>query len=88
MRVHAKPRAKKSCVKGVREGAVEVAIAAPPIDGAANEELVRFLAGELGLPKRDVRLLRGESGRTKLVEVVGLEAGEVRRRLGLGSGTS
>ena len=79
--IHAKPRATKSTIRGVKDGALEVALAAPPVDGAANAELVRFLADELGIPKRDVRLLRGEGARTKLVEIVGLDATHVRQRL-------
>jgi uncharacterized protein (TIGR00251 family) len=81
--VHAKPRAKKSAIVGVRSpgGALEVAIAAPPVDGAANEELVATLARALGVPKRDVRIVRGEGGRSKLLAVTGLREAEVRARL-------
>lgn len=81
LEIHAKPRAKKSAVRSVGEGAIDVALAAPPVDGAANEELVRFLADVLDLPKKSVRLLRGESSRTKLVEIIGLERHELDERL-------
>lgn len=83
--IHAKPRASKSALRGVKGGALEVALAAPPVDGAANEELVRFLAAALGIARRDVRLLRGEGARTKLVEIVGLDAASVRQRLTRGA---
>ena len=79
--VHATPRARKSALTGVREGVLLVRLAAPPLDGAANEELVAVLARVLLLPKRDVSLVRGESARRKLVEVRGLTADEVRARL-------
>jgi uncharacterized protein (TIGR00251 family) len=79
--VHAKPRAKKSRVVGFRGETLDVSIAAPPVDGAANEELVRFLAEVLDVPKRQIVLVRGESSRTKLVEVHGLEDEVVRARL-------
>lgn len=84
--VHAKPRAKKSLVLGPRAGArgaiaLEVAIAAPPVDGAANEELVRTLALALAVPRRQVVLLRGEGGTTKLVGIAGLTLAEVAVRL-------
>lgn len=46
-----------------------VKLAAPPVDGKANDELVRFLAKELGVPKGSVTLLRGASGRQKMVEL-------------------
>jgi uncharacterized protein (TIGR00251 family) len=82
--VHAKPRAKRSALVGVREGALDVAIGAPPVEGAANAELIAFLAGALGVAKRDVVLVRGEGSRTKLVEVRGLTPDEVRARLAAG----
>ncbi len=79
--VYAKPRAKKSKVVGARGDAVEVALAAPPVDGAANEELVRLLAQVLSLAKRDVKLVRGETSREKLLAVRGLSVTEVEARL-------
>ena len=79
--VHAKPRAKKSRVVGERGDAVEIALAAPPVDGAANDELVRFVGKVLGLANRDVVLVRGESSREKLVAITGLSAVEVEARL-------
>ena len=81
--VHAKPRARKSRIVGVRDEALVVQLAAPPVDGAANAELVELLAKVLSLPKRDVTLARGESGRVKLVEIRGISADEVRARLGV-----
>jgi uncharacterized protein (TIGR00251 family) len=79
--VHAKPRAKKSRVVGMRGDALEVALAAPPVDGAANEELVRVLARALGVAKREVELVRGDSSRQKLVAISGLSVAEVEARL-------
>jgi uncharacterized protein (TIGR00251 family) len=79
--VAAKPRARASRIGGVREGALVVQLAAPPVDGAANDELVSVLAAALEVPRRDVALVRGESSRLKLVEVRGLAEAEVRERL-------
>ena len=67
--VHAKPRAKKSRIVGPRGDALEVALAAPPVDGAANEELVRILAKALDVPRRNVHIVRGETSQKKLVAV-------------------
>ncbi|HEX8796417.1 MAG TPA: DUF167 domain-containing protein [Polyangiaceae bacterium] len=83
--VRAKPRAKASRIVGVRDDALVVQLAAPPVDGAANAELIEVLANALSLPKRDVTIARGETGRAKLVEVRGLSTEEVRRRLELGA---
>jgi hypothetical protein len=79
--VHAKPRARSSRVAGTREGALVVQLAAPPVDGEANAELVATLAKALEIPRRDVVLVRGESSRTKVVEVCGMDVEEVRARL-------
>jgi uncharacterized protein (TIGR00251 family) len=81
--VHAKPRARRTSILGVRahDGALEVALAAPPVDGAANVELVRVLAAALDVPKARVRIVRGEGARAKLVSVSGLEGDEMRARL-------
>jgi uncharacterized protein (TIGR00251 family) len=75
--VHAKPRARTSEVRGVREGALDVSLAAPPVDGAANEELIRLLATRLGIAKSRIVILRGEGARTKLVEVLGATPAEI-----------
>lgn len=67
----------------VREGALEVRVSAPPVEGAANEAIVALLAGQLKLPRRAVTLVAGERGRTKRVRIEGLGAAEVRARLGI-----
>ena len=77
------PRASRDEVVGEREGVLVVRVAAPPVDGAANEALVRVLAKALGLPRRDVVIVSGATSRTKIVEVAGLDVTEVRRRLQL-----
>jgi uncharacterized protein (TIGR00251 family) len=79
--VRAKPRASRSRVVGVKEGELQVSLAAPPVDGEANAELVATLARVLGIPKRDVAIVRGESSRTKLIEIRGLSVEEALARL-------
>ncbi len=79
--VHAKPKAKKSAILKPRGDALEVAIGAPPVDGAANEELVRFLAKRLEVPRRNVEIVRGESSHTKLIAVTGLDRETLLGRL-------
>jgi uncharacterized protein (TIGR00251 family) len=81
--VQARPRARSSRVAGVREGALVVQLASPPVDGEANAELVETLARVLGVPKRDVALVRGATSRSKVVEVRGLGAHEVEARVAL-----
>ena len=59
---------------------LRVRVAAPPVDNAANQALVRLLADALGLPRRDVRIVAGASGRTKVVVVDGPGAERVSGR--------
>ncbi|CAF89748.1 unnamed protein product [Tetraodon nigroviridis] len=80
--VHAKPGSKHSRVTAVSTEAVEVAIAAPPVDGEANVELVRFLAEVLELKKGHLHLDKGSRSRDKQVRVDSpLSPEEVLRRL-------
>ncbi|MCJ7710811.1 MAG: DUF167 domain-containing protein [Chloroflexi bacterium] len=63
------PRGGADRIDGVVEGVLRVRVAAPAVDGAANQALVRLLADELGVSRRDVRLVTGATARTKLVAV-------------------
>lgn len=63
------PNAKRTGSDGLHDGALRVRLLAPPVDGKANEALIAWLARELGLPKRDVALLRGQTSRRKQLTV-------------------
>ena len=63
------PNARRTGVDGWHDGALRVRLAAPPVDGKANEGLIGWLAGELGVPRRAVTLLRGQSSRRKQLEI-------------------
>lgn len=65
--------------------AVRVRIAAPPVEGAANTELVRFLAGQLGVARAAVSIARGHRGRRKTVVIEGVSTEAALRRLLEGS---
>ncbi len=73
--VRLSPRARREGVDGLAEDArgpvLKVAVTAPPVDGAANTALERLLARQWGLPKRDVRVIRGATDRHKPVKVTG-----------------
>jgi uncharacterized protein (TIGR00251 family) len=74
------PRASRSEIVGEHNGTLRVRIAAAPVDGAANEDLVRLLARELRLPRSAVEITAGHSARLKTVRVTGLEASAVMNR--------
>ena len=80
--VHVQPRARRTEMAGRHGDKIKVRLAAAPVDGAANEELVRFLAEALGVPRRAVRVASGLASRRKTVEIDGLEGGDVAARLG------
>ena len=80
--VHVQPRASRTELAGRHGDAFKVRLQAPPVDGAANEALVRFLADSLGTPRAAVRIVAGATGRRKQVEILGLTAEDVARRLG------
>jgi uncharacterized protein (TIGR00251 family) len=75
------PRSGKSGVAGTRGDAVLVRLNAPPVDGAANAELIEVLADALGVPKRAVSIVAGERSRQKRVQIEGLSTGEIHARL-------
>jgi uncharacterized protein (TIGR00251 family) len=75
------PRASKPGVAGTRDGAILVRLAAPPVDGAANAELIEILAAALDRPRRDVAIIAGERGRTKRVRVTGIARDAALARL-------
>jgi uncharacterized protein len=79
--VHVVPRARRSEVAGRHGDALKIRIAAPPVDGAANTELVRFLAEQLGVPRSAVTVASGTSGRRKTVSVEGVTTAAAERTL-------
>ena len=82
LRVRVQPRASRDALSGEREGALLVRLTAPPVEGAANEALARFLGKALGVPPSAVRVLSGATGRHKVVSVAGVDAPTARERLG------
>ncbi|MDQ3034273.1 MAG: DUF167 family protein [Myxococcota bacterium] len=76
------PRASRDAIVGEHDGALKIALTAPPVEGEANAALIALLAKKLGVAKRDVSLLRGEASRAKRVEVRGVDAAAVRALCG------
>ena len=76
------PRAARSGLAGNREGILVVRLHAPPVDGAANAELVEVLSEALGVPKRAITILAGQRGRLKKVRVEGVTRELVRAACG------
>lgn len=69
--LHVQPGAKRSEVAGLHGDALKIRLAAPPVEGRANEALLRFIAELFQVPLRDTELLRGAQSRHKTVKVTG-----------------
>lgn len=79
--VRAQPGARRSRITGVHDGALKVAVAAPPEDGRANQALAETLAAVLGVRPNRVRLAQGRSDRRKVFDIIGMSPDELGRAL-------
>ncbi len=67
--VHIQPGASRDRIEGTHGERLKIRITAPPFEGRANEHLLRFLAGQFGVPRRQVVLLAGDTGRAKRIRI-------------------
>jgi uncharacterized protein (TIGR00251 family) len=63
------------------EGSIRARLTAPPVDGAANAALIELLSKQLDLPRRNIEIVRGATGRQKIIEIAGLTLEEVEQRI-------
>jgi uncharacterized protein len=75
------PRSPRTRVDGMRGDAFLVRLAAPPVEGAANDALIALLAAQLNLPRRNIRILSGDRSRDKIVGITGLTFDEIAERM-------
>ncbi|WP_211334758.1 DUF167 domain-containing protein [Desulfosoma caldarium] len=89
MTVRVQPNARRTELAGVQQGALKIKVCAPPLEGAANRECVRFLADLAGTSKSRVRVLQGNKSRNKVILIRGTTAERlmaVFQTLGFGEG--
>lgn len=79
--VKVKPRASREQVEGWKEGALVVRLTSPPVDGAANDSLVKLLAKRSGISRSRIRIVAGEKGRSKVLQFDGVDLEDLRERL-------
>ncbi len=77
------PRASKSEIVGEHDGALKIRIASPPVDGAANAELIKLLAKNFGVSKAQVEILAGQTSKTKQIKISNLKAEKFLQVVGL-----
>jgi uncharacterized protein len=75
------PRASRTEIVGWQDATLKLRVTAPPVDGAANAAIARLLARALGVSPSSISVVKGRQAREKIVEVAGLGAAEIRRRL-------
>lgn len=73
------PNARKTAVVGVLDDVLKIKLAAQPVEGKANEALVKWLAGALGVPRSAVTLTHGQTNKKKLLQVAGVTLEDVAR---------
>lgn len=77
------PRAPRTQIAGQQAGAIKLRVKAPPVDGKANDECVRFFAELVGAPRRSVSIVKGHRSRSKVVRISGVSTERVRKALGI-----
>ncbi|HEY48497.1 MAG TPA: DUF167 domain-containing protein [Dehalococcoidia bacterium] len=81
IQVHVQPGARSNELSWLEDGILRVKVTAPPRKGRANQALVALMAEVLGVPKSAVQIIRGTTGRRKLLAIQGLDSGELKKRL-------
>ncbi|MBU7008585.1 DUF167 domain-containing protein [Phosphitispora fastidiosa] len=84
VKVKIQPRASRNRIAGELGDMLKVTLTAPPVDGAANAACIEFFASLLKIPKKQVEILSGHTGRTKLIKFYGVTKDELQRVLGVG----
>ena len=81
LEVYIQPRASKSEVAGKHDSVIKIRIAAPAVENAANLALVEFVANQLGIAKRSVRVVSGGTSRRKVLEIDGVTEEAIAKKL-------
>ena len=69
LKIHLQPNAKRNEICGTYNDAIKIAISSPPVDGKANEALIKFLSTKLKIPKSNITILNGLTSRNKTIEI-------------------
>ncbi len=81
LKLHVTPRGSKNQIIGWRDDVLCVKITAPPVEGAANAAIVKFVADQLGIRKSQVELISGDKSREKTLRIEGLSESDIRGRV-------
>lgn len=81
--VRIQPRASKNGIARMEGGSIKIRLTAPPVDGAANEALIRFLADTFSVAKSMVRIVSGHASRDKIIKIDGIGKADLERVLNM-----
>lgn len=81
IRIRTQPASSKDQIVGIHDGTIKIKITAAAVDGKANQHLIKFLAKKLGVSKQSIRIIRGETARTKLIEISDTTSEQIRDKL-------
>ncbi|MBI4825459.1 MAG: YggU family protein [Nitrospirae bacterium] len=74
LKIKVEPRSSRSSIIGIYGDALKVKLTSAPVDGKANKELIELLAKELGVKKKDVEIMSGETSKNKVVKLIGIQS--------------
>ena len=74
LKIKVEPRSSRNCISGIMDDKIKVKLHAPPVGGAANEELIELLSEEFGVKKTAIRIIRGHSSKEKVIEIEGMDS--------------
>jgi len=77
------PRASKNVIQGLHDGALKIRLTTPPVDGKANQALVKFLSKTLKISKTQIKLTQGETSRNKTLRISGITKQQLHTKLDL-----
>lgn len=83
LEIRVQPRSSRNQVVGEQAGALKVKLTAPPVDGEANAALVAFLSRYLKIPRKDINLIKGETSRNKIIEIMGISSEELLLKINI-----
>ena len=81
LEVHIQPNSSRNMITGYTGGVLRVKIAAPPVEGKANQKLIEFLSEVLDTAKSNIRIVSGQTGKHKILEIANLPSEEIKERL-------
>lgn len=81
--IYVQPRSSKNSIAGLFDNKIKVKLTSPPVDGAANELLIKFLSKKLSVAKSEISIISGEKSRSKIILVNGISKKDAMKSLGI-----